>query len=266
MTSAVIRRFWLLALILALSGAASPCAAAGAEAMRRVALVVGNGDYRSADPLKNAVGDAASVAARLKELGFEVVLRTDLGRRPFRDAIAAFAVRASTADAALFYYSGHGYALDGRIHLVPVDARLASRAAADTDTLPLADILAALAARGRPTLVFIDSCLDNPLPNPAASGDSGGIGGSSPPDNTFVAFAAEPGEVAYDGAAGHSPFASAFLDNAGMPGLTLTEMMRRVRATVEKATHGLQTPWLRSSLARPFSLDPSSAAAPADGG
>ena len=36
----------------------------------RVALVMGNGNYLHAKPLKNAVNDATDVATRLREMGF----------------------------------------------------------------------------------------------------------------------------------------------------------------------------------------------------
>ncbi len=47
---------------------------------RRVALVICNRIYQRT-PLKNPVNDATDVATRLRELGYEVTLRTELGRR-----------------------------------------------------------------------------------------------------------------------------------------------------------------------------------------
>src|SRR5262245_44893964 len=41
---------------------------------RRIALVIGNGAYKSA-PLKNPVSDAEAVASSLKALDYDVVLR-----------------------------------------------------------------------------------------------------------------------------------------------------------------------------------------------
>ena len=42
----------------------------------RVALVIGNGAYKSS-PLGNPVNDATDVAASLRKLGFNVILRTN---------------------------------------------------------------------------------------------------------------------------------------------------------------------------------------------
>jgi Caspase domain len=53
---------------LALSGFADP-----ASAQKRVALVVGNSDYRHAPKLTNPKNDATDVAAALMKIGFQVV-------------------------------------------------------------------------------------------------------------------------------------------------------------------------------------------------
>ena len=43
------------------------------EGERRIALVVGNADYKAATPLVNPVNDALQMAGALERLGFEVV-------------------------------------------------------------------------------------------------------------------------------------------------------------------------------------------------
>ena len=47
---------------------------ARAEAAERVALIVGNSDYRNAPHLSNPVNDASDVAAAFERLGFSVRL------------------------------------------------------------------------------------------------------------------------------------------------------------------------------------------------
>ena len=48
-----------------------------AHADKRVALVIGNGAYRSAPTLANPTNDAADVAASLKRSGFDVAVETN---------------------------------------------------------------------------------------------------------------------------------------------------------------------------------------------
>jgi len=47
-------------------------------------LIIGNGAYKEG-PLKNPVNDATDMAATLKGLGFQVILRTNAGRRQMVD-------------------------------------------------------------------------------------------------------------------------------------------------------------------------------------
>lgn len=47
---------------------------------RRIALVIGNGAYKSA-PLRNPVNDAGDIADALGKLGFSVSLKTDADQR-----------------------------------------------------------------------------------------------------------------------------------------------------------------------------------------
>src|SRR5688572_21286275 len=48
-----------------------------AAAEKRLALVIGNGNYRNATALPNPSNDATDMAATLRELGFEVISGTD---------------------------------------------------------------------------------------------------------------------------------------------------------------------------------------------
>jgi len=75
---------------------------------RRVALVIGNSNYRHQGGLANPANDARAVAATLRQIGFAVSEGIDLNRRDMDDALVAFARAAETADDALVFYAGHG--------------------------------------------------------------------------------------------------------------------------------------------------------------
>ena len=47
---------------------------------RRTALVIGNGSYKSS-PLRNPVNDATDIANALRNLGFSVILKTNVNQR-----------------------------------------------------------------------------------------------------------------------------------------------------------------------------------------
>src|SRR5262249_17942587 len=91
-----------------------------AFAETRVALVIGNGAYKSVPTLPNPPNDAKAVAAALTRSGFDTILATDLDERGMEDATIKFAREARTADVALFYYSGHALQFNGVNYLAPV--------------------------------------------------------------------------------------------------------------------------------------------------
>jgi hypothetical protein len=99
------RLFFIAALLLV-------CQPASAE--KRVALVLGNSNYKHAAMLPNPVNDAAAVAATLKRAGFDIVdSRLDLSAADMRRALRDFADQARDSDLAVVYYAGHGIEIDG---------------------------------------------------------------------------------------------------------------------------------------------------------
>ena len=69
-----------------------------AAAEKRVALVIGNAAYQHAPPLRNPSNDATDIAAKLRELGFDVVEGIDLGKRDMEKRIRAFAEQLNGVD------------------------------------------------------------------------------------------------------------------------------------------------------------------------
>ncbi|MFL5240054.1 MAG: caspase family protein, partial [Rhizomicrobium sp.] len=62
-----------------------------AAAERRVALVVGNSDYKNASSLSNTINDSIAIGALFKSIGFDVVIsRTDLGVVDFKRTVREF--------------------------------------------------------------------------------------------------------------------------------------------------------------------------------
>ncbi|WP_158623137.1 caspase family protein [Pseudorhodobacter sp. E13] len=227
---------------------------------RKLALVVGNSDYTTVSPLKNASRDATDISESLKRLGFEVTLLTDVGAEAFWDKVDAFAVEAESADSTVFFYSGHAFQMNGSNYLVPVDAKLSSREAIQQETWNLDGIIARLQDRRRQTLIFLDACRNDPVPQSVrgTGAAADGLARLQTGVGTFVAFATEPGAVTFDGAgeAPNSPFTTALLEHIETPGISISDMMIRVRNEVEERTFRRQTPWDQSSLREQFYFNP----------
>ena len=257
-------RHLILAALLLLAGPAL--------ATDRVALVIGQANYRHIATLDNTTKDADLIARTLTDIGFEVTQVTDAGYQDLREALDRFAFRSETADLALVYYAGHGVEVQGTNYLIPVDADVKSYADVQRQSVSLNDLLAAVDRARVMRIVILDSCRDNPfgdtLGPSAQTGTTGtvaaGGGGLAPPSpdrGTLVAFAARDGQVALDGLAGNSPFAVALSDKMRIPGLEISLMFRQVRDAVLDATLNQQEPNTYGSLSGvPFYL-----AGPAEG-
>jgi tetratricopeptide (TPR) repeat protein len=231
----------------AASAPASPSAAAPG---RRVALVIGNADYRIG-PLQNPGNDAAAVAERLGRLGFDqVVLKRDLSLQGFHAALREFARTATGADLGLIYYAGHGTEVNGRNYLIPVDATLAKASDLELEAVPLDVVLAQLDGVQRLKLVILDACRNNIFPLAGAKrGVSRGLGRVEPEDNTLVVYAAKDGTTADDGAGrGHSPFTAALLKHLGDPGVEIRQLFGSVRDDVMALTGRAQQPYTYGTL------------------
>src|SRR6266480_729368 len=135
-----------------------------AFAEKRVALVLGNSAYQNVAPLPNPVNDGATIAATLKNAGFDVVdSRHDLPAAETRRALRDFADRARDADIAVVYYAGHGMEVDGTNYLIPVDAKLERDTDVYDEAFSLDRVLLAIEPAKQLRLVILDACRDNPF-------------------------------------------------------------------------------------------------------
>ena len=252
-------RLSVLACLTVLMSIALGPAAAWADFGKRYALVIGNSAYGHAEPLPNASHDAAQIAQTLSELHFEVFAGFNLSRHGFQRLINDFGQQVVTAEAdtVLIYYAGHGFELDGINRLVPVDAELRDRSEIETETFALDAIISSVQSPERQTIVFLDACRDNPLPESLRKAySSQGLAQVRTGTNTFVAFATQPGNVSYEGSGSNSPFTEALLTNIAKPNLSLSDMMIAVRSDVSSRTVDRQVPWDQSSLRSQFYFNP----------
>lgn len=235
----------------AAGGSASP-ALSGAE--QRVALVIGNSNYQSVAPLPNPDNDAQSMAQFLNSAGFEVVEATDLTQNDMIKVVQDFSSRVAAHGpntVAMIYYAGHGVQLAGENYLVPVDARISSPADLANNSVRLVDVMATLEAiPSRMRIVVLDACRNNPFPTINDAGR--GLAIVDAPNGSIVGYSTAPGSEALDGAGGHSPYTSAFLQLAREPNLPIEQLFKRIRLEVNHSTDGQQTPWESSSLTSEF--------------
>jgi hypothetical protein len=233
---------------------AAVLAAAQAEP-QRVALVIGNGAYRSAPSLPNPSNDASDMAASLSRLGFAVTRLDHAGFDAMRRALLDFGRRARDAEMAVVFFAGHGMELGGENWLIPVDAELRTDADVEQEAIALKNVIASVDGAARLGLVILDACRNNPFD--ARMQRAGrtravarGLARIEPLGNVLVAYAAKDGTTAADGTGRNSPFTAALLNNIETPGLEVNFLFRNVRDEVMAATRREQQPFVYGSLSR----------------
>jgi formylglycine-generating enzyme required for sulfatase activity len=237
------------------------------QAERRVAFVVGIGNYQNAPRLANPVNDARAIAEALRRLNFQVDEIYDASFSQFTRALRDFGVKAQQADIAVVYFAGHGVQVAHENYLLPADAKLEREHDLVYEALSLDLFLGEVSQARKLGIILLDACRNNPfadrLSRSVAAGSRGTASAGlarvdSVPRNTLVAMATKADQTADDGSGGgHSAFAQALLENLDKPGLELSPFVRSVRDSVLRATNNQQEPSIFSALgSEPFYFRP----------
>lgn len=226
---------------------------------KRLALVIGNGNYQTSI-LANPENDARSMEAALKEIGFTVIKYENVRQKEMAKAIDDFGNRLKKYDVGLFFYAGHGVQSKGFNYLIPVDADLNSESDVEFDCISADRVLAKMEeAKSKINIVIFDACRDNPFERSwTRAAKSRGLATMNAPVGSMIAYATAPGSTASDGSGKNSPFTSALLTFINEPGITLDQMLNKVKADVLRKSKNQQIPWVASSLTGDFYLVPGS--------
>ena len=224
-----------------------------AHSAQRVALVIGNANYKHAPLLANPVNDAKDMSAALARLGFSVTRLENIGWQNLHRSLREFSRAAEVSEVAVVFYAGHGIEVDRKNYLIPVDAKLASDRDVDFEAVSLDLVLHTVEGASELRLVILDACRDNPflskMQSAGATRSLGrGLARVEPAVETLVAYAAKEGTVASDGNGRNSPYSEALLAFLEEPGLEVGLMFRKVRDAVLGATGGRQEPFVYGSL------------------
>ena len=248
-------------LAIALLSLTATTAATAATDEKRVALVIGNSAYAAA-PLDNPVNDANAIAAKLKRLGFEVILATNATHRQMDSAIRRFGNKLrGQKGVALFFFAGHGIEVGGANYLVPIGSNIEHERDVKYSAVNAGRVLDEMeASSNRINIMVLDACRNNPYARSSRSGVRG-LAKMNAPTGSLVAFSTAPRNVAHDGPpGGNSVYTSQLLKYIGEPGLPIEQMFKRVRQGVMSDTGKAQVPWEESSLIGDFYFKPAAKA------
>lgn len=224
-------------------------AVAPASEGRRIALVIGNGNYQHADSLPklaNPANDAEDIATALRGFGFEVIERKNQTLEEMSDTIAEFGSRIGGSEAAMFYFAGHGIQVNNQNYLMPVNARIASEASVPYQGINVNQILDEMdKARSAANIVMLDACRNNPISGKFRSGKSRGLASpGSVPRGTVIVYATDPGNTAADGDGRNGLFTSGLLTAFKGKELSLDDVLTVASAEVERGSGNTQTPYV----------------------
>jgi hypothetical protein len=223
-----------------------PMVAQPAHAQKRVALVIGNNDYKNVPKLQKAVNDARTMGETLKQLGFSVMVAENQTRQAFSESLLAFDRTVEPGDTAFFFYAGHGFEIAGQNFLLPTDVPAATEGQEELvrDASILADrIIERLQnKKARTAILVFDACRNNPFERPGTRAVAGG-GGLAPmtqlPEGVFSVFSAGPRQTALDRLSNddtnpNSVFTRTFAKELLQPGENLVQVAQHTRRIVSE--------------------------------
>jgi len=226
------------------------------HASNRVALLIGNSNYSTPDMvLNNPVNDVAALSTVLTELGFSVMQATDQNAEAMNRSIDEFGLAAKGAEMAVFFYAGHGVQIGGENHLIGTDFKGNDLEALRSSSVTLDRVRDVVSKAGPDVgILLLDACRNNPFSDSGlvAQGLVRMRGGAG----LLIAYATDPGNVAYDGIGDNSVFTTGLLEHIATPNLDVRLMLGRVRQQVVLETEGRQIPWVEESVLDEHSFAP----------
>ena len=225
-------------------------------AQNRYALVIGNNNYEKISKLENPVNDATDIAAKLRTLGYQVELQTNIGKVAMDRAIFNYMQRlaGSRENEGFFWFAGHGIQIDGENFLLPIDVD-------DTDDLSVRHTSYSVKlltqsfdsrARNKVNIVVLDACRNNPFRNSGGTRSlSRGLSvikDNELPSDLFIIYSTAADTVAQDGTGKrNSPFAEAFMKNMDSSE-DISIAVRGITMDTLRLTNNTQRPFTGGSI------------------
>lgn len=235
---------------------------------KRVALVMGNADYRSVTKLSNTITDARTMRDTLQKAGFEVVYGEDLDKRAMGRLIGEFGSIVKDSEAAVVYFAGHGSTFSDIPYVVPIDSKYENLENIPNELIQVESLVAEMRRAKGVRLVILDACRDNQrevelrrqeaaLRGEAKRGGdvTRGLAKLQNPNGLIVVYATQYMSTAADGSVGaNSPFTGSLARFLLTPNLDIKDVLFRAGQDVITKTGGTQRPEISISLYDEFVL------------
>lgn len=205
---------------------------------KRIALVIGNGNYQEMNCLPNALNDARDVSDTLRHLGFDVMTLYDGDINDMTTSINSFFILAKEYQIALIYFAGHGIRYDEKDYILSIDREgleIKNECSVDYLLMKRKDWMDST----KKMILIIDACRTN-LGFPKDGDDNYTI---TAPYGTVIMQSTASDKVAMDAEdeSENSLFASIFIRDIGMP-YNIVEVFNIIQNKVMTASNSLQVP------------------------
>lgn len=223
----------------------------------KLALVIGNSQYKNAPGLNNPGNDAKGMTETLRQSGFEVTAQLDAGQDDMAAAIRTYVQTLAAKKAiGLFYFAGHGVQLAWRNYLIPVDATVRRPDDIQKSCIDLVALMEGINKASNPlNVVILDACRDNPFGGEVRI-ENRGLSQMDAPHSTLLAYATAPGNVASDGEGANGLYTENLVREMRVPEARIEDVFKRVRLNVRRRSNGQQIPWESTSLEDDFYFIP----------
>ena len=225
---------------------------------RRIALVIGNSQYRNVAVLRNASKDARDIEAALKSLSFNVVSGYDLNHLQTVQLLARFKSNLRKGDVALVYFAGHGISIENSNLLLPVDFQIAyakDAKVAKGKSLDIEQLVAPMlkSAGTRFSMIVADACREVPQIGSSSRSISRGLAApKTVATGSLIIYAAGANQTADDGDGENGLFTANFLKAIKTPNVNIKTAMEWVASAVSAETNGQQIPSVYAELTGEF--------------
>ncbi len=224
---------------------------------KRIALVIGNWKYKFRS-LHNPENDARDMTRVLRNLGFEVIHKQNLGLDEMEDEIIQFKIKLmKKGQVGLFYYAGHGLEIEGKNYLLPTDMRNPETELIKSKSIQAQWVISAMKGSGSlVNIMILDACRTFPRPDRNSINNADyGLAAMNAPSGTIISFATGSGQSTPDGKKGtNGLYTGHLLKFLQQDGLKIEEVFKKTRQQVALATHNKQVPPVYDSMIGDFCL------------
>lgn len=221
--------------------------------MDRIALIIGNSEYKYVGKLKNPKNDANDIAHILKSLGFKVKHYLDLDIVKMESVIRNFLMELDEYSTGLFFFAGHGMQINGVNYLVPIDCELKDKTRTILSCFDVNKYLEGVSNyKGKTNICILDACRNNPFERSNRDILCGFTPFLSQPKGTIIAYSTSLDDVASDGEGSNGLYTGVLKDALQIPNIKIEEMFKSVRKKVMELSNDEQITWEHSSLIGDF--------------